>query len=64
MIPTSLDELVKDSRERVKRLRKTVDKSDNSADFEFLVGSVIREHLEGYDEKVIAYTLKTIFGKD
>lgn len=61
MIPTSLDELVKDSRERVERLRKTV---DNSADFEFLVSGVIREHLEGYDEEVITYTLKTIFGKD
>jgi hypothetical protein len=61
MVPTSLDRIVRDSRERIARLRRQL---QNPADFDHLVRMVIEESLAGYDPKARAFALKAIFGKD
>ena len=63
MIPTSYDALVKDSRVRIKRLRKQF---PDPEDFQRKVCLVLRVCLEeqGCSPKAVAFTMAAIFGKD
>jgi hypothetical protein len=60
-IPTSLDELVRDSRARIETLRKVY---GNREDFDFYIRRVIGESLEDRPPKVRAYVLTAMFGKE
>lgn len=60
-IPTTMDELVRDSRARIARMRRQL---GNPADFDKYVRRVIEESLENYPPKARAFTLEAMFGKD
>ena len=61
MIPTSLDAVVRDSRDRLAALRRQF---PNAEDFDRFTKQAIAETLEalGHDRQTIAFTLRAIFG--
>lgn len=56
-VPTSLDELVADSRRLLEKVRADY---GNPADFDHHIGVVIEEALKGFDAKTRALTLRAI----
>jgi hypothetical protein len=58
-IPRSLDELVRDSRVRVARLRRQY---GNPADFDEHIRNAVGRWLEGCDRQTVAFTMRAIFG--
>ena len=62
MIPTCLDDIVRDARARVGRLRLEYDKED----FDFLIRdpliAVLRDM--GYSENTVSITINAVFGRD
>jgi hypothetical protein len=58
-IPRSLDELVRDSRARVARLRRQY---GNREDFDEYARRAIERWLDGCDRQTVAFTMRAIFG--
>jgi DNA-binding NarL/FixJ family response regulator len=61
LIPTSLDEIVRDSRQRVSKLRQ---KFPNPGEFDHYVSEIVSETLVGYSPEVVAFVMAAIFGKE
>lgn len=63
MIPTSIDALTRDSRERVERLRKLY---GNPEDFEHVIRGNLQAMLTdaGYGRATIKLTMQAIFGDE
>ena len=62
-LPTSMDELVRDSRDQIEALRRVY---GNREDFDHFVMRAIDEHLaaSGQTPKVRAFVLKAMFRKE
>jgi len=62
MIPTCLDEIVRDARAQVARLRREYDQED----FDFLIRdpliAVLRDM--GHSERTVQFTINAVFGRD
>ena len=58
-IPTSMDDLVRDSRRLVAALRKTY---GNPPDFDHHIKAALGEFLAVYPPKIREFTLRAIFG--
>lgn len=58
-IPTSLDQLVRESRALVRRMRRQL---GDPADFDFMIRQALEGFLADYDPKVRAFTMRAIFG--
>jgi hypothetical protein len=60
-IPTSMDELVRDTRARIERMRRQL---GNPEDFDHQIRGQLIHFLAGYDRKTVAFTMRAIFGDD
>ena len=58
-IPTSLDDLVRDTRARVERMRRQL---GNPEDFDYLIRQQTLTFLADYDRRTVAFTMRAIFG--